>query len=164
MHRHRPKNLDFFVRIGWLDDPNGAIRNVCGKKGEGGIPTLPATTISGGGGGYGQGGYGQGGYGGAFQQWGAIYGLAVRVEDADSHGPIENAVVEATGLTSRSAVTSGQGIAILSFALPSEKLTISKDGYDTFSEPIAQSGLTPTAFQMITVDLHRSPKPEPPKR
>lgn len=25
------KNLNFFVNIGWLDDPNGAIHNVCGK-------------------------------------------------------------------------------------------------------------------------------------
>jgi hypothetical protein len=36
------KNLDFFVRIGWLDDPNGTIHKVCGTKGEGGVPTLPA--------------------------------------------------------------------------------------------------------------------------
>jgi len=38
------KNLDFFVRIGWLADPNGAIHNVCGTKGEGGVPTLPTAT------------------------------------------------------------------------------------------------------------------------
>ena len=40
------KNLNFFVQIGWLDDPKGTIHARCGKRGESGVPTLSASSSS----------------------------------------------------------------------------------------------------------------------
>jgi hypothetical protein len=164
------KNLDFFVRIGWLDDPKGAIHNVCGTKGEGGVPTLPATGdgSAGGRGGYGVGGYGQGGYGGG-ALFGSIALLTIKVEDADSHEPIENAAIEAkepppvlNGLltlnTNTVHTTDSKGLASLNFVTSDETFTVSKDGYETVTKPMRDFGLLASASPSITIDLHRAPK------
>jgi hypothetical protein len=151
------KNLDFFVRIGQLDDPNGTIHTICGTKGKDGVPTLPAATISGSsGGGYGQGGYGQGGYGGGI----LIPSLSVRVEDADSHEPIQNALVAVGNMITGPASTDANGIAMLTFVFSSENLSVGKDGYETMTEPLNQTGVTSSALAVpiIAVDLHRARK------
>jgi hypothetical protein len=151
------KNLNFFVKIGWLEDPNGAIHNVCGAKGEGGVPTLPAVEAGGSGGdksGYGQGGYGQGGYGGK-QKFTVIAHLPVRVEDADSHEPIENAkIIRVEDSTSRPAVTDAVGITELDFVNSRTNITVTKDGYErTTLNPLAQLGKSESA---LVVRLHRA--------
>jgi hypothetical protein len=176
------KNLNFFVRIGWLDDPNGAIHNSCGTKGEGGVPTLPATSESGAGGaGYGSGGYGIGGYGVGGLLLGAINTLTVRVENADSHEPIANAkvdleqtkveLVQPNGLVSnslgvsssvvQSTATGATGDAVLSFVSSLDSLVVSKDGYDSVRKPMSQFGLggSQTSATVI-IDLHPVPAPK----
>jgi hypothetical protein len=150
------KNLNFFVNIGWLDDPKGTIHGVCGTKG--GIPTLPASS----------------GVSVLDNVWpgsitfGVAITLNVRVEDADSHKPIEGAAVAqiigtvsgsaVTNSVSRSAVTSAEGNAILNFVSSSDNLTVSKDGYQTVSTPVANFGVIVGAVPpTITIDLHRAP-------
>ncbi len=145
------KNLNFFVNIGWLDDPNGTIHNVCGKKGKDGVPTLPVASDP------------IGAVGGAmtglFSPALAVITLNVIVEDADSHEPIANATVtQVTGSTSRSVVTDAKGNAILNFVSSNDSVTVSKDGYMPKTESLTHSGLTSLALPSITVDLHRAPK------
>lgn len=161
------KNLDFFVRIGWLDDPQGTIHNVCGNKGEGGVPTLPATTVSGNEFRMGLAGVGivPAGTAGLQQDAGIfIPSLYVKVEDADSHEPLQNAVVEVVGVLSRSETTDAKGTAMLAFVYTSESFRVSKDGYEPMTESINQTGVAGAFVPIITVDLHRVRKPKPQKR
>jgi len=143
------KNLNFFVRIGWLDDPNKAIHNVCGTKGQGGVPTLPA-------GGAGDGASAVGG-GLGLPTYGVGSILIVRVEDADSHEPIDGAVVQLAGISFGSALTNAKGEALLNFVYPSESLTVRRDGYRTETQFLSQSVMS-KIFPIITIDLHRVPK------
>jgi hypothetical protein len=130
-------NLDFFARIGLLDDPNQSIHNACGNKGEGRVPTLPALTPS---------EWTGGALGGASNAIGL--GLAttlyVRVYDATSQEPIANARVDleqpppisATGniigmVVTRSTVTDANGFTTLSLVSFNDRVTVSKDGYET---------------------------------
>jgi hypothetical protein len=151
------KNLYFFVRIGWLDDPNGTIHNVCGTKGEGGVPTLPPSGLTG------------------IVSSGAPSGsplgtVTIKVEDEDSHAPIENATVELTpliwvgGSLSRLVATDAKGIATLNFTYSDDTLTVSKDGYEPRAvKPLSQLKSAQTQFSLslpnpiFTIPLHRIP-------
>ena len=176
------KNLNFFVRIGWLDDRNGAIQNVCGTKG--GVPTLPASSsgaVESSGGGYGSGGYGVGGYGVGGLWLGAITTLTVRVDDAESHEPIANAKVDLeqtkvelfqpNGLISNSlgvsssvvhsTATGATGDAVLNFVSSLDRLVVSKDGYESVRKPVSQFSLGgPQTSATVIVDLHRASTPK----
>jgi hypothetical protein len=182
------KNLNFFVNIGWLDDPKAAINAVCGTKGGGGVPTLPASSLTG------EGAAGAAGLmsaaGGSVLgglPWsGIVTALDVRVEDADSHEPISNAKVDLEsppplilqtpslaqpqGMQTPSLAqpqestvvhftTGATGDAILNFVSSFQSLTVSKDGYESVTRPMSQSGLF--GFQnsaIVIIDLHRTPK------
>jgi hypothetical protein len=143
-------NLDFFARIGLLDDPNQSIHNACGTKGEGRVPTLPSSSSS----------EQTGSFGGTL-----IGPLVVRVEDADSYQPVENASVELTptnwvgGPLSRSMVTNAQGVATLNFVWSNDGLTVSKEGYETTT--LKSLGQLPLALVVshapLPIDLHRTP-------
>jgi len=166
------KNLNFFVRIGWLDDPNGAIHKSCGTKGEGGVPTLPATSNDAVG--FGVGGYGVGGYGG-ISLFGVIDVLTVRVDDADSHKPIAKAKVDVEqspqqqpilGLDSsvpqksvpQSIFTDVKGDAILTSVNSFNNLTVSKDGYVSVTQPMTQGVVSGSASHLtVLIDLQRTP-------
>jgi hypothetical protein len=152
------KNLNFFVRIGWLDDPNGAIHNSCGTKGEGGVPTLPASS----------GGSGNDTTFGLSQPFGIAATLSVRVEDADSHEPIANAKVDlekpqgnllpASPVT-QSVVTDTNGLATLNFVSSYDSFTVSKDGYGTTKQPLDQVNLSSlSSIHLVTIELHRTPQ------
>ena len=147
------KNLNFFVRIGWLEDPNGTIHNVCGKKGQDGVPTLPAIALGDGASAV------VGGYGNAFQGLGikppfAIAALVIRVEDADSHEPIGDAKISRED-SSRSEMTDATGTAVLNFISSQTRLTVSKDGYESTTQyPCTLSGWQSS----FVIDLHRAPK------
>lgn len=155
------KNLNFFVNIGWLDDPKGAIHNVCGVKG--GVPTLPAA--------------------GGLVEWPNTYtslnsriltNVSIRVEDADSHKPIQGAKVEvnagtlAFGLEPISSITNAEGVVGFGFASTSDTVTISKDGYQTTSEKmgqmpeanLSQKGQFTILSTLYTVSLHKISKPK----
>jgi hypothetical protein len=175
------KNLNFFVNIGWLDDPKSAIHGVCGTKG--GVPTLPATSGAVDNGGYGSGGFGAGGYGG-LPWFGTATNLTVRVEDADSHQPIADAKVnleqwqppsrllqpnpilgQPQGTTEnkvvQSTTTGATGDATLNFVSSIDSLVASKDGYESVTKPASQLGALPLAGGTATIDLHRVPTPKP---
>jgi hypothetical protein len=161
------KNLNFFVNIGWLDDPNGAIHNACGKKGKDGVPTLPATVV-------GALSAGAGAVTGLTSQplGGAGLGeLTVKVEDATSHKPIANARVDfeqprliftQPSLNGsdvvRSAFTDANGLTtvIMSFGTSYDGITVSKDGYETTKKPLAQD--LSFSITTITIDLQRAAK------
>ena len=148
------KNLNFFVNVGWLDDPKSAIQSVCGTKG--GVPTLPASS----------------GASGSDTTWISSPPsiIKIKVVDADSHQPIEKAKVELEpqliigGATPHSVVTDADGIATMNLAFPSDMfsdmLTVSKDGYEPRGvKPLSQlnsSGLS--GSPPFTIELHRVPK------
>lgn len=142
------KNLDFFVNIGFLDDPKGAVHKVCGKKGEGGIPTLPTpgtpTTL----------------------RAEASFALNVRVEDADSHEPIEYATVVQLSQLAQfsnvtpprfSAPTNSNGQVNLDFAFSTDRLVVSKDGYwTTTTKPLGEFIGGGQVLPSMTIQLHRA--------
>jgi len=80
-----------------------------------------------------------------------------RVEDADSHEPIDGAVVQLAGISFGSALTNAKGEALLNFVYPSESLTVRRDGYRTETQFLSQSVMS-KIFPIITIDLHRVPK------
>jgi hypothetical protein len=149
------KNPNFFVRIGWLDDPNGAINNSCGKKGQDGVPTLPSGLLD-----------------GVSAAAGSVSGLGlpiffqtfdtlhVTVEDADSHQPIENAAVQVDGPSPRSTSTDAKGETIVNFVSSYDSLSATKDGYMTQTQRVGQSGFILPPQATITIDLHRALKPK----
>jgi hypothetical protein len=169
------KNLNFFVNIGWLDDPKGTIHNACGTKS--GVPTLPASSSGTVEGGYGSGGYGVGGYGVGGLLPTTVLTLTVRVEDADSHEPIANAKVDLEQPPSplifqpqtpilgqpqgstvlQSAATSATGDATLHFVSSFENLAVSKGGYESVVKPMSQFALLSTNPAIAIIDLHRVP-------
>jgi hypothetical protein len=145
------KNLSFFVNIGLLDDPKGAIHNVCGTKGEGGVPTLPADSGGGGSSDFGDGLLRFG----IKPPFGIAATLVVRVEDADSHEPIVNAKISRED-SSRSETTDATGTAVLNFISSQTRLTVSKEGYEsTTGYPYI---LSKPSQSSLTIDLHRAPK------
>jgi hypothetical protein len=170
------KNLNFFVNIGWLDDPKGTIHNVCGTKS--GVPTLPASSSGTVEGGYGSGGYGVGGFGVGGLLSTTVLTLTVRVEDADSHKPIANAKVDLEqpslplifqpqtpilgqpqgSTVLQSTATSATGEATLNFVSSSfENLAVSKDGYESVVKPTSQFALLSTNPAIALIGLHRVP-------
>jgi hypothetical protein len=158
------KNLDFFARIGLLDDAKGAIHNACGTKGEGGIPTLPANAL------VEQGSVSTGLISPLSQpSFGIATTLNVKVDDATSHEPIANARVDVQtpppsitisgnfGSSVRSTVTDAAGLTTLSFVSSYDTLTVSKDGYITQTTSLAQAGLITFPAPTVTIDLQRTP-------
>jgi hypothetical protein len=183
------KNLIFVVNIKLLDDPDGAIQKLCGTKG--GVPTLPASSLVDAGGASATGAASaMGGVLSSGQWFGLASTLTVRVEDADSHEPIANAKIEveevkfdisqltgaaklsdlASGTTSRantvvgSTSTDSVGDAHLNFITSLDTLDVSKDGYESLTKPMSQSGLSGyTNNPTLLIDLHRTPKSQPGK-
>jgi hypothetical protein len=156
-------NLIFVVNIGLLDDPNNAIRNICGTKG--GVPTLPASVTE-------QGNISNGLISPLSQpSFGFATTLNVRIEDAISHEPVANARVDVQapqplitisgtlGATPqvRSTATDATGLTTLSFVSTYDTLTVSKDGYITQTVSLAQASLNTLAAPTVTIDLHRAP-------
>jgi hypothetical protein len=174
------KNLIFVVNIKLLDDPDGAIQKLCGTKG--GVPTLPVSSSV---------DTGTTGAGSAIsgfsllgQSWSA---LTVRVEDADSHVPIATAtigveefkvdfsqtsgavlpsnVLSGTTTLVSATITDSTGDAHLNFITADETLVVSKDGYESLTKPMSQSGLSGyTNNPILLIDLHRIPKSTPARK
>lgn len=152
------KNLNFFVQIGWLDDPNGTIHTRCGTRGENGVPTLPASSLS---------QFDQPPPGVVASGQPALTTLTVRVEDTDSHRPIPNAEIQQLasangGAASRSVSTDAEGSAILNFVTSQDKLIVSKRGYETVTQSMSQLGMNQLALASqrvptITIDLRQTP-------
>jgi len=113
------KNLIFFVKLGMLDDPQGAIRNICPTTQEG-VPSLsPFFSVS-------------------ASPSSTLTGVRVSVLDADSHKPVEGATVEVhpwgvTGVSSAmaSAVTDKDGYAGLGLVFSDNSIVVGKSGYET---------------------------------
>lgn len=153
------KNLKFFVKIGWLDDPQGAIHNACGDKGKNGVPTLPASSGS----------TGSETIFGPSQSVGFAVTLSVGVEDADSHEPIANAKVDLEkpqqvpvslgGSVAQSVVTNTNGLATLNFVTSYDNVTVSKDGYEVEKQQLSQVNLSSLSnLQYLKIELHHTPK------
>jgi hypothetical protein len=149
------KNLNFFVSIGWLDDERGAIHKVCGTKGQGGVPTLPAASV--------QSLFDQPPPGLVSNVSAIATTLTVRIRDADSHEPVAGAtVLHNLGSDSQPSTTDATGSTILNFVSTTDSVTVSKPGYQTVRESMAPYGMefwqkTPT----VTIVLHRAPTPKP---
>jgi len=147
-------NLNFVVRLGLLDDVNGTIQKVCGEKT--GVPNLPFNSaVSGSAGGVGNLGLGVPSWSGV-QPFGSAETLDVRVEDAYSHQPLENARVVLNGFVGGflSFFTGATGIARLNFVSSYDSVTVSKDGYETVKMPLTE--LAVVTATSITIDLHRA--------
>jgi hypothetical protein len=157
-------NLIFVVNIGLLDDPNNAIRDICGTKG--GVPTLPASASV-------EQGNTTNGLISPISQpsFGIATTLDVKVDDATSHEPIANARVDVQAPSSiisvsgtlganpqvRSTATDANGFTFLNFVSSYDTLTVSKDGYITQTASLAQVGLNTLTTPTITIDLQRAP-------
>ena len=151
------KNLNFFVKIGSLEDKNGAIHNACGAKGEGGVPTLPASSSQ-----FDQpppGTVATGRFDSSVLLGNMMMGFSIKVEDEESHQPIENATVEVTSVSDnifgplppRHATTDSRGIAAIPQANVSDVLTVSKEGYETRGlKPLGQLFQTQTSLSTFT--------------
>jgi hypothetical protein len=158
------KNLNFFVRIGWLDDPNGAIQKSCGEKGGNGVPTLPASTVI-------EGNISNGLIPISQPSFGIATTVDVKVDDATSHEPIANARVDVqappplmtiSGTLGanpqvRSTATDANGFTFLNFVSSYDTLTVSKDGYITQTASLAKVGLNTLTTPTVTIDLQRAP-------
>jgi hypothetical protein len=161
------KNLNFFVKIGWLDDPKGAVHNC---ETEGGAPTLPASSsgiVDNGGGVFGSSGFP------AVTLWrGSTVMLTVGVSDADSHEAITDAKVdvERTNMDSLASISAGSrvvtqssttgatGIASLNSVYSTDYLTVSKDGYKSVTQPMSQLTNPAQLTTYVPIELHRVPK------
>jgi hypothetical protein len=158
------KNLNFFVDISFLDDPSGTIRKLCGTQS--GVPTLPASTT----------GIVEN-RGGAFSSGlGSVALLYVQINDADSHAPIANAKVSvertseeslqsilSNGLTggsryvAQSSSTNATGMAVLNSVYSFDILIVSKDGYETVTQPLSKFNLGGQLAASVPIELHRVP-------